>query len=105
MIDQTELTDQSLRVAYLDYNPSITINSFDMYPTNEGEISTYFLSLKSSKVLPGGSQMQFIFPKTFGQTLSTYDKGLVCTTSDGPVSCTASGGKLTLPLAHSLPVG
>jgi len=48
LIDQSDPLDTSLKFAYTKYAPNINITETDLYPTNEGEISTLYVKMNSS---------------------------------------------------------
>ena len=103
-LDETDPLDVALRLSFLDLPPAITVNSFDIFPKNEGEISTNVLNLKSPNKLPVGSQIEIAYPGNFDSILSTYDKGIDCSSPSMPnLVCTVSNGKLIIPVTQEIP--
>jgi hypothetical protein len=93
-LDQTDATDNSLRLKFLNLPPEIQVLGLEVYPKTEAEISTMQFTFKPKSDIPVGSQIEIIFPAAYDNLLSTYDKTVVCSSSKlVSVPCTVSNGK------------
>ena len=47
----------------------------------------------TKKIIPAGSQMEFIFPEAYDSLLTTYDKTIKCASKNFIANCYVENGK------------
>lgn len=104
-LDQTDPSDPSNTISYLNYAPAISVSSSSIYPKNAGENSIVSMTMSSVQDIPANSQLQFDFPSSYGNILTTTDKSLVCTSGSFTATCYVENGKLIVPIDTAIPAG
>lgn len=77
-IDQSDPTDPDARIAFLPYEPKITMWKTDWSPRNEVEIADYTFRMSSADQLTKGQCIQFIFPDNYDSGITDYTKVMKC---------------------------
>jgi len=103
-LDQTDPLDTSTTITFETPPPLINVTSYNISPTNEGELATYSLELSPETDLPAGSQLQLLFPSSFGPLLTTVDAKIQCSSPEMPtLSCIVQNGKLVVSIPDNVP--
>lgn len=81
-------------------------STFDFSPQNEGTLSTYTIGISSTVVVPVGSSISFKFDSSlYPSSLSTSSTSVSVLINGVQVSCTVSGGIVTIPVTTAIPAG